>query len=47
MKRITLLVLYLQGYDAGQKCLKISTLSILTPAATDPYKVIACNYTGF
>ena len=24
MKSITLLVLYLQGYDAGQKCLKIS-----------------------
>ena len=25
MKSITLLVLYLHGYDAGQKCLKISS----------------------
>ena len=47
MKPITLLVLYLQGYDAGQKCLKISNnFKFDVPAVTDPYTVRPCNYKG-
>ena len=47
MKSIILLVLYLQGYDEGQKCLKISSnFKFDVPAVTDPYTVRPCNYIG-
>ena len=46
MEPITLLVLYLQGSDAGQKWLNISSnFNFDVPAVNDPYTVRPCNYT--
>ena len=46
MELLTLSVLYIQGWDAGQKYFKnLMNFELCRPAVTDPHKVRPCNYT--